>query len=173
MLKLLLLLLLLEAPQDSRGSDINPPPLPPPSCIRMSPRLWSSVSPTSAIRSAEKTVEAPRGSSSSTKLRASRSREGVAREEKGWGRVGERRVEEEEAEGGEEEEEEARPWRRAWSSSSYKKKIIHVRVQRLETPFTSAPVKHICIQVGSVHTCTTIMHFYPDVIYPDLIHTWH
>lgn len=78
MLKLLLLLLALEAPQDSKGSD--PAPLPA-SSIRMSPRLWSPVSPMSDIRSLEKTVEVLCGSSSSTKLRASRPREGVTREE--------------------------------------------------------------------------------------------
>lgn len=77
MLKLLLLLLVLEAPQDSRGSDMTPPSA---SSISMSPRPWRPVSPTSDIRSGEKTVEAPRGSSSSAKLSASRPREGVARE---------------------------------------------------------------------------------------------
>lgn len=67
MLKLLLLLLALEAPHDNSGSA-----LPPTSSIRMSPR--------SDIRSGEKTVEAAWGSSSSTKLRASRPGEGVTRE---------------------------------------------------------------------------------------------
>lgn len=78
MLKLLLLLLVFEAPHDSKGSDTTPSPT---SSIRMSPRPWSPVSPTSDIKSVEKTVEAPCGSSSSTKLRASKPREGVTREE--------------------------------------------------------------------------------------------
>lgn len=128
-LKLLLLLLVLEAPQDSRGSDTTAPP---PSSIRMSPRPWSSVSPTSDMRSGEKIVEALRGSSSSTKLRASRPREGVTREdegeeeENGWGSEGESRAwgsreeeEEEEEVGRVEVEEEEKVWRRVWSSSSY------------------------------------------------------
>lgn len=87
MLKLLLLLLVFEAPQDNRGSDTTPSPA---SSIRMSPRLWRPVSPTSDIRSGEKTVEAPRGSSSSTKLRASNPREGVTREEEEEGEVEEK-----------------------------------------------------------------------------------
>lgn len=127
MLKLLLLLLVFEAPQDSSGSDITPPP---PSSIRMSPRPWSSVSPTSDIRSGEKTVAAPCGSSSSTKLRASRPREGVISEEEGeeeekrcgsWGesRVwGSREEEEEVVVGRGEEEEDEKAWRRACSSNS-------------------------------------------------------
>lgn len=78
MLKLLLRLLAFEAPQDSRGSDAAPPRASP---IRMSPRPCSPVSPTSDIRSAEKTVDTRCGSSSSTKLRASRPRDGVTREE--------------------------------------------------------------------------------------------
>lgn len=132
MLKLLLLLLVLEAPQDRSGS----PPLTgdsgsPASSIRISPRPSSAASPTSAIRSGEKTAEAPWGSSSSTKVRASRPRGGVTRdgeefEEKGWGNGAERRAwgsatvgfrEEEEEEGSEAEEEE-RPWRRACNSNS-------------------------------------------------------
>lgn len=80
MLELLLLLL-----QDSRG--FSPPPPTTSSSIR---RPWSSVRPTSVIRSGEKTVDAPGGSSRSTKLSASSPREGVTREE--------------EEEGGEEEE---------------------------------------------------------------------
>lgn len=122
MLKLLLLLVF-EAPQDNRGSDTTPPPA---SSIRMSPRPWSPVSPTSDIRSGEKTVGAPWGSSSSTKLRASRPREGVTREEdEGWGSTGESRAwgssEEEEELGIGEEVEEEKVWRRAWSSNSYNK----------------------------------------------------
>lgn len=119
MLKLLLLLLVFEAPQDSRGSP------PSPSSIRMSPSPRSSVSSTSDIRSGEKTTGAPWGSSSSTKLRVSRPREGVTKEEEGWGRVGESRVwgsREEEAAGAKEVEEDESPWRRAWSSSSYKQR---------------------------------------------------
>lgn len=118
MLKLLLLLLALEAPQDSRGSA--PPPT---SSIRMSPR--------SDIRSGEKTVETAWGSSSSTKLRASMPGEGVTREaeeeegeaeEKGWWSGGESmargsRGEEEAAE----EEEAETVLRRAWSSSSWER----------------------------------------------------
>lgn len=119
MLKLLLLLLALEAPQDSRWSA--PPPT---SSIRMSPR--------SDIRSGEKTVDAAWGSSSSTKLKASRPGEGVTREveeeegeaeEKGWGSGGESM-----ARGSREEEEAAKVeeaetvLRRAWSSSSWERK---------------------------------------------------
>lgn len=122
MLKLLLLLLALEAPQDSRGSEPAPPPA---SSIRMSSRPWSPVSPTSDIRSGEKTVDAACGSSSSTKLRASRPGEGVTRdeeedgeaEEKGRGRGGESMAwgsREEEVE----EEVVEMVWKRAWSSNS-------------------------------------------------------
>lgn len=113
MLKLLLLLLALEAPQDSRWSA--PPPT---SSIRMSPR--------SDIRSGEKTVDAAWGSSSSTKLKASRPGEGVTREveeeegeaeEKGWGSGSESM-----ARGSREEEEAETVLRRAWSSSSWERK---------------------------------------------------
>lgn len=119
MLKLLLRLLALEAPQDNRGSA--PPPT---SSIRMSPR--------SDIRSGEKTVDAAWGSSSSTKLRASRPGEGVTREVeeeegeaemKGRGRGGEsmaRGSREEEEEAAEEEEAET-VLMRAWSSSSWER----------------------------------------------------
>lgn len=141
MLKLLLLLLVFEAPQDSRGSDITPAPLP--SSIRRPPRPFRSVSPMSDIRSGEKTVAAPWDSSRSVKVRASRPREGVTREEeegeeeeeKGWSSGGESRVwgsreEEEDFGGGELEEEEERPWTRAWSSNSCKtKKLEFVKLQ--------------------------------------------
>lgn len=116
MLKLLLLLLALEAPQDNRGSA--PPPT---SSIRMSPR--------SDIKSGEKTVDAAWGSSSSTKLRASRPGEGVTREveeeeveaeEKGRGRGGDSMARgSREVEEAAEEEAAEMVLRRAWSSSSW------------------------------------------------------
>lgn len=115
MLKLLLLLLALEAPQDNRGSA--PPPT---SSIRMSPR--------SDIRSGEKTVEAAWGSSSSTKLSASRPGEGVTREveeeegeaeEKGWESGGDNMARGSREEDEVEEDVAETVLRRAWTSSSW------------------------------------------------------
>lgn len=78
MLKLLLRLLVLEAAQDSRGLYSAPRW---PFSISNPCRSCISVSARSHIKSEEKTVPAWRGSSGSTKLKASSLRERGGREE--------------------------------------------------------------------------------------------